>query len=122
MEDILCIVAEYLYTKTRLAIRISAKVYYDKIHLNDILLHKYRERIRGQSFLNKKYSLKSILYPYRLVRQTNDPYKKVHVDRFIPYQVLDSWRRGPEELYKIDYNPLHNMTEFHSTNHITNMN
>jgi hypothetical protein len=95
MEDVLPIVAEYLYT---------SKVYYDKINvkINDVLLHKYNETIKGQSFLNKKYLLQPIMYPYRLVRQTNGSPKE-QICKYDKYHPLDSKRRGPEELYKTAY-------------------
>jgi len=102
MEDALTIVAEYLYTKTLLSFRTTAKVYYNKINLNDILLNKYVQRINGQSFLNQKYLLQSICYPYRLVRQTNGSPKE-QICKYDKYHPLDSKRRGPEELYKTAY-------------------
>ena len=102
MEDALTIVAEYLYTKTLLSFRTTSKMYYSKINLNDILLNKYVQRITGQSFLNTKYLLQSISYPYRLVRQTNGSPRE-EICKYRPYQTLDSKRRGPEELYKTNY-------------------
>jgi hypothetical protein len=102
MEDVLMVVAEYLYTKTLLSFRTTSKIYYSKINLNDILLNKYTQRITRQSFLNAKYLLQSICYPYRLVRQTNGSPRE-EICKYRPYQVMDSKRRGPEELYKTNY-------------------
>lgn len=110
MEDVLHIVAQYLYSKTFLAFRISSKKYYDKIKLNELLFHKYILNISSQSFLNKKYILNSVLYPPRLERQTNNPYRNIMLYKYVPYYPLDSLRRGPEELYKTEYK-LFNMDE-----------
>lgn len=100
MEDVLHRVGEYLYSKTILSFRMISKRYYEQIHLNDLLLHKYIQKIKAQSFLNKKYSLNSIHYPPRLVRQTNC---ETAYYTYANYYPLDSLRRGPEELYKTDY-------------------
>ena len=66
-----------------------------------MLLHKYIQKITAQNFLNKKYTLNSILYPPRLQRQTNGEPKIVY--KYASYYPLESLRRGPEELYKTDY-------------------
>jgi hypothetical protein len=100
MEDVLHRVAEYLYSKTFLSFRIISKRYYDKSNLNDLLLNKYIQKIKAQRFLNKKYTLNSILYPPRLVRQTN---RETTEYKYALYYPLESLRRGPEELYKTDY-------------------
>jgi len=102
MEDVLNIVSEYLYTKTLLSFRITSKMYYTKINLNDILSTKYIQRITEQRFLNQKYLLKSLFYPAKLVRQTNGSPRE-QICKYQPYQALDSLRRGPEELYKTNY-------------------
>lgn len=101
MEDVLHIVCEYLYSKTVLSFRLTSKIYYDKMNLKELLLNKYIQKIKAQSFLNKKYILNSILYPPRLLRQTNGEANPMY--KYVLYYPLESLRRGPEELYKTGY-------------------
>ena len=98
--QILNIIGRYSYEETFKKLRCLNHYTYQHTKKQSILryLYKLRLRAREQSFLNKKYELKFVLYPPLLFRY---PKQKENIIKYIPYQPLDSLRRGPKFIYEL---------------------
>jgi len=103
------IISDYLYTSTYLSFRLvnksNAKM--TKRSCKQLWLHKLQENVRCISFIQKKQELTRIcMPPYRLFRRINNIPYIIYDAKYIAPQIMDSYRRGPQDLYKIMKMPM----------------
>lgn len=103
--QIVNLIGSFSYEKTFKKLRCLNHYTYQHTKKQSILryLHKLKLRAKEQSFLNKKHELKFVLYPPLLFRQ---PIQEKNIIKYIPYQPLDSLRRGPKFIYELKANHL----------------